>query len=149
MDQATTIEITILGKQEDVKRAALAAQRRIDIGTNGFEENAYEYGDGSDFKSKMDATVDILGSYNYSEQEEGKAEYRSEQESYGCEEEEDIKAIVNDIIKTSPCVEVHLSAVITVTYDEGYDLCVDIDYVDGKMSVDSFEDYYDDDDDED
>ena len=36
-----------------------------------------------------------------------------------------------------------ISAVITITYSEGYDLCVDIDYADGEMSVDTTEEYYD------
>lgn len=46
-----------------MKRAALAAQRRIDLDTKGFEESAYTYGDGSDFKMKMDKAVEVLICY--------------------------------------------------------------------------------------
>lgn len=148
MDQPTNLEITIKGKGEDVKRAALVTQRRIDLNTMGFEESAYAFGDGSDFETKMDEAIDLLGTYDYSENEDGIAEYSTEQESYGCVEKDDILGIANDIIKVSPNVEIHISAVITITCEDGYDLCVDVDYVDGKMNVDSYEDYYDDDDDE-
>ena len=152
MDQPTSIEMTIKGQAEDVKRAALAAQRRIDIETKGFKESAYEYGDGSDFKTKMDDVVDVLGDYEYTENSDGTAVFSTEQESYGCIEERNIKEIADDIVKTSPNVEAHISAVITITYEEGYDLCVEADYVDGKLSVESSEEYYewdDEDDDED
>ena len=52
--------------------------------------------------------------------------------------------IAEDIIKVSSDVEVHISAVITVTYSEGYDLCVDVDYVDGELNMDISEAYYED-----
>lgn len=148
MDQPTNLNITIKGKSADVKRGALAAQRRIDLDTKGFDESAYEYGDGSDFKEKLDAAIDILGDYNFVENEDGTAEFSTEQESYGCIEEDEIKDIANDIVKVSPDSEVHITAVITATYEDGYDLCVDIDYVDGEMNVDTSEEYYDDEDDE-
>lgn len=35
-----------------------------------------------------------------------------------------------------------------LTYEEGYDLCVDIEHVGGKLTVDTSEWFYDDDDDE-
>ena len=146
MDQATNIEIRITGKAEDVKQAALAAQRRIDLDTKGFDENAYAFGDGSDFKEKLDKAINILGSYNYNEIEDGIAEYKTEQESYGCDKKNDIVGIAKDIVKTSPNVEVHISSVITAYFDEGYELCVDIDYVDGKMNVESCKEYLDDED---
>ena len=139
MDQPTNIEIVIKGQGKDVKRAALAAQRRIDLHTNGFNESAYVFGDGSDFEEKMD---EILGDYNYNEHEDGTAEYTAEQESYACIWEEDITEIAQAIVDTSPDVEFHISAVITVTYAEGYDLCVDVDYVDGKKTVSTEEAYY-------
>lgn len=144
MDQPTNLEITIKGKKEEVKRAALAAQRSIDFNTNGFEEEAYEYGDGLDFESKIDDAIGMLGDYNYNESSDGTADYNTEQESYGCIEEDDIKRIANDIAKISPNVEAHISAVITITSEEGYDLCVYVDYVDRKMDVYSTEEYYDD-----
>jgi hypothetical protein len=143
MDQPTSLEITIRGKTEEVKRAALAAQRRIDLETVGFDENAYAFGDGSDFKGKLDKTLNWHGSYSLDENADGIAEYSTEQESYGCVEEKDIKEIAEDIIKVSPFVEVHISAVITITCAEGYDLCVDVDCVEGKIKVDVSEEYYD------
>ena len=80
MDQPTNLEITITGKAEDVKRAALASQRRIDLDTRGFEENSYIFGDGSDFQVKMDEAM-VLGSYDFNEHEDGNAEYSTEQDS--------------------------------------------------------------------
>lgn len=147
MDQPTSLEIVIKGKEEDVKRAALAAQRKIDFDTKGFEEGAYAFGDGSDFKTKMDNAIDVLGNYEFSVCGDGTAEFSTEQESYGCVEADDIKEIANDIIKVSPDVEAHISAVITATYEEGYDLCVDVDCIDGKISVETSEEYYEEDDD--
>lgn len=144
MDQPTKLELLIKGKSEDVKRAALAAQRGIDLNTNGFKESAYAFGDGSDFKEKIDEAISIFGDYNYNEYEDGTAEYTTEQESYSCIWEEDIKGIANAIIEVTPNVEIHISAVITITYEEGYDLCVDVDYVDGEISMDISEEYYED-----
>ena len=60
-----------------------------------------------------------------------------------------IVEIVKDISTASPNVEVHISAVITDTYEEDYELCVNIDYIEGEMSVDSSEEYFDDFDEED
>ena len=142
MDQPTNLKIKITGKSESVKRAALAAQRRIDLDTNGFEENAYEMTGNSDFEEKLDKAIGIYGDYSYEEAEDETSEYSTEQESYSCIWEDDIRGIANEIIKASPDVEVHISAVITITYAEGYDLCVDIDYVDGELSVDSYEEFY-------
>jgi hypothetical protein len=141
MDQPTSLNISIKGKPEDVKRAALAAQRRIALNTKGFDENAYAFGDGSDFEQKMRA---LRIRFHLDEMDDGKAEYSTEQESYACIEEEDITGIANEIIKASSAVEAHISAVITITCEEGYDLCVDIECFDGKMRVDRSEEYYDD-----
>ena len=149
MDQPTNLEIVIKGTKEDVKRAALAAQRRIDLDTKGFEESNYVFGDGSDFETKLADTIGIFGDYKYNENEDGTAEYTTVQESYGCVEEDDIVEIVKDISTASLNVEVHISAVITDTYEEDYELCVNIDYVEGEMSVDSSEEYFDDFDEED
>ena len=150
MDQPTNLEITIKGKAEEIKRAAFIAQRRIDLNTNGFDEGAYLYNDDQNFESRMDELI-VLGSYNYYEPTDGMAEFETEQESYGCVEENDIKGIATDIIKVSPEVEIHISAVITITYEDGYDLCVDVDYVNGELNVETSEEYYEDeyDDDED
>ena len=148
MDQATNLEIKIIGQSMDVKRGALAAQRRIDLDTKGFDENAYTFGDGSDFETKMDEAVGILGNYNFSENDDGTTSFSIEQESYACVEEEDIVDIVNNIINVSPNVEIHIAAVITI-HDN--DLYVDIDYVNGELNVDSYEgddDWEDEEDDE-
>ena len=150
MDQPTNLEITIKGKAEDVKNAAFVAQRRIDLNTNGFDEGAYLYNDDQDFESRMDELI-VLGSYSYDESTDGIAEFETEQESYGCVEENDIKGIATDIIKLFPDVEIQISAVITITYEDGYDLCVDVSYSNGEMNVETSEEYYEDeyDDDED
>ena len=139
MDQPTHIEIVIKGKAKDVQRAAFAAQRRIDVNTLGFNESAYVFDDDFDFAEKMD---EIITEYSYNELNDGTAEYTIEQESYACIWEEDITEIAQAIIDISPNVEFHISAVITVTYAEGYDLCVDVDYVDGKKTVSTEEAYY-------
>jgi hypothetical protein len=143
MDLSTILKIKITGKKEEVKRAALASQRRIALDTRGFEESAYFFGDGSDFKVKMDEAI-FFGNYEFNEHGDGNAEYSTEQESYGCTEEDDIKEIANDIIKVSSNVEFHIYALITITYEEGYDLCVDVGYEGGKLTVNTSEKYYDD-----
>ena len=137
MDQPTNLNISIKGNVEDVKKAALAAQRRIDLNTRKFKENLYVYGDGSDFEKKM-GELTVLDS--------GTVRYTTEQKSYSCISEKDIKEIAQAIIDVSPNVEAHISAVITITFAEGYDLCVNIDCKDGKMDVDVFESPYDDED---
>jgi len=35
--------------------------------------------------------------------------------------------------------------VITVTESEGYEICVELDYLDGQLQADIFEDYFDED----
>ena len=143
MDQPTSLEIVIKGKGESVKRAAVAAQKGIDRNTRSFQESNYVFGDGSDFAEKMNI-IGVLGDYTYHEKEDGTAEYTTEQESYGCIWEENIKGIADAIIEVSPDVEIHIAAVITITSSEGYDLCVDVDYVDGELSIERSEDYYED-----
>ena len=138
MDQPTNIDITIKGTAVDVKRAALIAQKHLDLEEYDFNESAYAL-DGD-----LDLKMDHLGILDYcTPSENGIAEYEITQESYRCIEQEDIEAIANDMIKASPDVEFHISAVITVTYADGFDLCVDIDYTDGNMDVNVSEDYYD------
>ena len=46
------------------------------------------------------------------------------------------------MIETSPGVEFYMTAVITVTYYEGYDICIDAKYVNGKLDVNVSEEYY-------
>ena len=50
--------------------------------------------------------------------------------------------IADDIIVAFPNVEIHISAGITITYDDGYDLCVDVDYAEGEKNVNSYRSYY-------
>ena len=142
MDQPTSLDITIRGKSIDVKRAALAAQRRIDLDTRGFKKEKYIFGDGLDFEEKIKDTV--YGDYSLNENENGTAKYQTEQTSWACIYREDIKEIADDIVKTSPDVELHMTAVITMTYEEGYDLCLDVDYVNGEMHTNVSKKYYED-----
>lgn len=89
MDQPTNLDITIKGKTTDVKRAALVAQRRIELNTLGFDEETYSFGDGSDFEEKIADVIGLLGDYSFDENEDGTAKYYTEQDSYGCIEEEE------------------------------------------------------------
>jgi len=98
MDQPTRIEMKIKGNALEVKRAANAAERRIDLYTSGFEAQTYAFGDGSDFEKRMDGIFGLFGSYTLKELENGDAEWDSEQESYGCISEEDIREIAEEMI---------------------------------------------------
>lgn len=149
MDQPTNLEITIKGDVEAVKNAAIAMQKSIESTTRGFDENSFVVSAERDFETIMSDSIDILGSYDFDENGDGTAEFSTEQESYGCIEEGDIKNIAKAIIAVAPTVEAHITAVITITYSEGYDLCVEVDCADGKMKVETSEEYYEDWDDED
>ena len=148
MDQPTNIKIEIKGNKEEVKKAAFVMQRRIDKDSRNFNESNYVFDDSIDFEQKMKNLIGALGSQSYNENENGTAVYTSEQESYGCLLGDDIKEIGEDVEKASLDVEVHISAVLTVTCSEGYDLCVDVDYVDGQMKVNITEEYYEDEEDD-
>ena len=117
-------------------------QKRIDIYEGNYEETSYEIDDDSDFNSVMDA-LPISGYYEYDENDDGSAEYTTEQDNYALIEADDIEALAREVIHIVPSVEFHIEAVITVTFADGYDLCVDIDYVDGEMKVECSEEYYD------
>lgn len=149
MDQPTSIELRIVGNEQDVKRAALSAMARINQDTNGFVESDYSFGDGSDFEKQMSNILDLAGSFNIHQKNDGQIEFESEQESYGCVYEEDIREIANAMISVSPNIEFHIEAVITIYADEGYDLCVDVNYINGKCKVKVTEEEYDDFDNED
>lgn len=148
MDQPTHLDITIKGTSENVKRAALAIQRRIDFYASNYTAGAYELKDDSDFNSVMDKLL-VLEDYEYTEGDDGSAEYTTEQDSYELIEVEDIEGLAREIITNVPEVEFHISAVLTITYADGFDLCVDIDYADGEMNVECSEEYYDNAEDED
>ena len=145
MDQPTKFEITITGNIEDVKGAALLAQKRLDNYADDLDDTCAL---DDDFESKLADAIGIMGDFDFTENEDGTAKYSTEQDNYDCVEQDDIEDIANDIVEEFPDVEFHISAVITITYEEGYDLCVDIDYADGEMSVDTSEDPYEDWDDE-
>ena len=144
MDQPTNIKLTIKGKAEDVTLAVLAAQKRILRDTIGFDESKFALAADAGFADTMDSLMGMLGRGRYTEHEDGTAEYSSEQESYSCIYSEDIEDIAKAVKDAAPSVEAHLAAVITVTYAEGYDLCVDIDYANGEISSTCREEYYDD-----
>jgi len=148
MDQPTNLEITIKGNKLDVKRAAIAANRRIERDTRGFDENEYVFNEES-FDDQIEEIYEILGSYEINQIEANEWEFKAEQDSYGCTEENDIKEIAEEIVRSSPNVEFHISAVITTCYEDGYDLCVDVDFVNGEMNVNTFKDYFDDEEDDD
>ncbi len=150
MDQPTHLDITVKGTSENVKRAALAIQKRIDFYASNYNytAGAYELNDDSDFNSVMDNLLG-LEDYEYTEDDDGSAEYTTEQDSYELIEVEDIEGLAREIITNVPEVEFHISAVITITYADGFDLCVDIDYADGKMNMECSEEYYDNAEDED
>ena len=131
MDQPTNIKITIKGKKEDVKLAALSAERRIDLETRGFKES--EYVMGSELEKLIEKTIYFEGD---------KAVCDIEEESYACIYDSDITDIAEEIIKVAPEVEFQIAATITITFSEGYDLCVDISYVNGEMNEEIFEEYY-------
>lgn len=147
MDQPTYLAITIKGRESNVKRAAIAANRRINIDTKGFEEKDYVFNEVS-FEQQIEDIYGVFGSYELNQISDDLWKFEAEQDSYGCIAENDIKEIAEEISKCSPDVEYHISARITITYDDGYDLCVDIDSVNGEMKVESYEDYYDEEDDD-
>ena len=130
MDQPTNLNLHITGTKQNVMQAANAAVRIInrDCPREYFEnrvKNTLE----NNFKPTGDSDM---------------AEFSLNTESYWAVSEEDISAIADAIVQASPDVKFHLSACITITYEEGYDLCVDVDYADGEMSVDTSEEPYED-----
>ena len=145
MDEPTRLEITIRGNELEVKRAALVAQRRVELDTNGFKEEMFVFGDGSDAEEKIKKAVGF-GDFKFTKKEDGTVEYETEQESYGLIWQEDVEAIAEDIKKVSPNVEARISAVITTTSTDGYDLCVEVEYKNENIKVDVTEDYYEDED---
>lgn len=142
MDQPTNLAITIKGASEAVRNAAVAMQKSIAGTTSGFDENVFIVS--RNFDAIMKDSIGILGNYDYCENEDGTAQFGTEQESYGCIEESDVRNIAKAIIESSQTVKAHISAVITATYGEGYDLCVEIDCADGKMKVETTKEYYED-----
>jgi len=135
MDQPTNLNLRITGTEQNVMKAANAAARIIkkDSPSEYFEarvKNMLE----NNFKTTGDSDM---------------AEFSVMEECYWAIYEEDISAIADAIVEASPDVKFHLSACITITYEEGYDLCVDIDYADGEMTKDVSEEYYEDEEEED
>ena len=64
MDQPTYLNIVIRGTETDVKKAALAAMRRVNLETRGFNESLYAWADGMDFHERMDQIFVVLGKYD-------------------------------------------------------------------------------------
>ena len=144
MDQPTTIEIRIKGDELDVKRAVLKAMARIDRDTRGFDASNYVFGDGSDFEEQMKKTLCVLGNYRIHPIENSQIEFKSVQESYGCDSDSDIKGIADAMIGVSPNVEFHIAATITADAFDGYDTYVDINYLNGELKCDVKEYHFDD-----
>lgn len=149
MDQPTYLKITVKGKIEDVRKAVVAAQKRVDLHTVGFDESKYVYESESDFKEIIDKTIGLFGEYKYTELKNGTVKYAITQDRYGCVLEEDIKDIAKAITDASPNVKARIVATITSTFASGYDLRVDIKCANGKFDVDTDLLFYDDEEDDD
>ena len=134
MDQPTYLKLHITGTEQNVAQAANAAIRVIQ------QDSPPKY-----FENRVKRMLEA----NFRTTTDSNAEFSMGEElCYWAIYEEDISTIADAIVQASPDVKFHLSARITMTYEEGYDLCVDIDYADGEMSEDVSEDPYDDEDDE-
>jgi hypothetical protein len=129
MDQPTNLELRITGTEQSVAPAAEAAARIIakDSPSEYFEQRVQNMLEGN---IKATADPDIVA-------------FALNRESYWAVAEEDISAIADEIIQASPEVTLHLSARITMTYEEGYDTCVDINYASGERTVNVSYDEYD------
>lgn len=129
MDQPTNLELRITGTEQSVAPAAEAAARIIakDSPSEYFEQRVKNMLEGT---IKATADPDIVA-------------FALNRESYWAVAEEDISAIADAIIQASPEVTLHLSARITMTYEEGYDTCVDINYASGERTVNVSYDEYD------
>ena len=135
MAQPTYLNLCITGTERAVAQAANAAARIIQQDSPPkYFENRVKGMLEANFKATTDSNA---------------AEFSVREECYWAIYEEDISTIADAIVQASPDVKFHLSARITMTYEEGYDLCVDIDYADGEMSTDISEDPYEDEEDED
>ena len=131
MDQPTYLKLHITGAEQSVVKAANAAARIIE------QDSPRKYFEGR-VQDLLKYGLRITGDSN--------AEFSVDMDDcYWAIYEEDISTIADTIVQASPDVKFHLSARITMTYEEGYDLCVDIDYADGEMNVDTSEDFYEDD----
>lgn len=151
MDQPTTLNITITGTEPDVIRAAVAAKRRIDKHSVDLNEEDYSFDESLDFEKLEQGIYENAYTFSHERREDGTVSLDTEMSDYDCIEENDVREIADEIVKAAPEVEFGISAVITITFAEGYDLCVDIDYTDGQMKVETSEEYYEgfDDDEED
>ena len=138
------IVINIKGQSEDVKRAALAAQRMIDL-RYGADENDYAYSEDLDFKSKIDEIINERGDWSYSDNE-GIAEYNTDQDHFGGILPENVEAIADGIIKTAPNVTFHIVSTLYSAYSavdedrDGENIYTGIDYVDEKKTVKKYKD---------
>ena len=129
MDQPTYLELHITGTEKNVTRAADSAARVINQNSprEYFEtrvKNMLE----RNFKKNVDSNI---------------VEFSVNEDCYWAVYEEDISQIADVIIQASPDVNFHLFARITMTYCEGYDTCVDINYASGETTIDVSYDEYD------
>ena len=144
MDQPTYLNIVIRGTETDVKKAALAAMRRVNLETRGFNESLYAWADGMDFHERMDQIFVVLGKYDLRQIDDHTFEFTSMQDSYACFYQEDITSIAEAILAVTPDLEFHIVAEITITAFDGFYTDVMIDYVDGELKTDVQEMYFDD-----
>ena len=128
MDQPTYLELHITGTEQNVMQAANAAARVINQDSPlEYFENRVKNMLENNFKHTIDSDM---------------VEFSVEEACYWAIYEEDISTIANTIVQASPDVKFHLFARITINFCEGYDTCVDIDYVSGEMTVDvSYDEY--------
>ena len=96
----------------------------------------------------MEDIVDLLCNCSFDDNGDGTAVYETDQERYGCVEEKDIKSIAEDIVKATPLVEFHISAIMSDEFEDG-EQCIEIDYANGQMDIKISEDAYEEWDDED
>lgn len=137
MDQPTNLKLHISGTEQNVSQAANAAVRIIN------QDCRRQY-----FESRV---KDMLENpFNFKKSDDSNiVEFSLDVECYWAFEEADISQIANAIIQASPDVKFHLFAQITMTYWDGYDTCVDINYSSGQTTVNVSYDEYDDDEEDD
>ena len=129
MDQPTYLELHITGTEQNVAQAANFAARIINQNS---PREYFEYRVKNMLENNLKNTIDSEV-----------VEFSLNTESYWAIYEEDISQIANAIIQASSDVKFHLFARITMTYCEGYDTCVDINYASGKITIDVSYDEYD------
>lgn len=129
MDQPTYLKLHITGTEQSVTQAADSAARVINQNSpREYFENRVKNMLEHNFKKNVDSNM---------------VEFLLNEDCYWAIYEEDISQIAAAIIQASPDVNFHLFARITMTYCEGYDTCVDINYASGETTINVLYDEYD------